>query len=62
MQVVVFLLIASVLVAGGFLYAFLRAVRQGQYDDLVTPSVRVLFDDLPLDPTTPDKARTSQEP
>jgi cbb3-type cytochrome oxidase maturation protein len=45
MKVVVLLLIASVLVAGGFLMAFLWAVRSGQYDDTVTPSLRMLRDD-----------------
>jgi cbb3-type cytochrome oxidase maturation protein len=40
-----FLLIAiSLLVALGFLGAFLRAVRSNQYDDDFTPSVRMLFD------------------
>jgi cbb3-type cytochrome oxidase maturation protein len=32
------------LVAGGFLVAFLWAVRHGQFDDRYTPSVRILFD------------------
>jgi cbb3-type cytochrome oxidase maturation protein len=35
----------SILVAGGFLAAFLWSVRSGQYDDDYTPSVRMLFDD-----------------
>lgn len=35
----------SMLVAGGFLFLFLMAVRKGQYDDDYTPSVRMLFDD-----------------
>jgi cbb3-type cytochrome oxidase maturation protein len=40
-----FLLIgASLLVAAGFLAAFLWSVRNGQYDDDYTPSVRMLFD------------------
>jgi cbb3-type cytochrome oxidase maturation protein len=40
-----FLLIgASILVAGGFLVAFLWSVKNGQYDDDYTPSVRMLFD------------------
>ena len=43
---VLFLLIGvSVIVAGGFLYAFIRSVRGGQYDDQYTPSVRILFDE-----------------
>jgi cbb3-type cytochrome oxidase maturation protein len=32
-------------VAVFFLYAFIRAVKSGQYDDDFTPSVRMLFDD-----------------
>jgi cbb3-type cytochrome oxidase maturation protein len=34
----------SILVAGGFLAAFLWSVKKGQYDDDYTPSVRMLFD------------------
>ncbi len=45
MSVIVILVFFSVLVAGGFLIAFLWAVRSGQYDDRYTPSVRILFDD-----------------
>jgi cbb3-type cytochrome oxidase maturation protein len=35
----------SILVAGGFLSAFLWSVRNGQFDDDYTPSIRILFDD-----------------
>ncbi|MGD9489139.1 MAG: cbb3-type cytochrome oxidase assembly protein CcoS [Calditrichaceae bacterium] len=35
----------SLIVAAGFLGAFLWAVKSGQYDDQYTPSVRILFDD-----------------
>ena len=43
---IIFVLIAlSLLVALGFLAAFFWAVRDGQYDDDYTPSVRILFDD-----------------
>jgi cbb3-type cytochrome oxidase maturation protein len=37
----------SILVAGCFLAAFLWSVKSGQYDDDYTPSVRILFDDIP---------------
>jgi cbb3-type cytochrome oxidase maturation protein len=37
------------IVAGGFLVAFLKSVKNGQYDDTYTPSVRMLFDDATLD-------------
>jgi cbb3-type cytochrome oxidase maturation protein len=45
MSVIILLIILGVLVAGGFLAAFLWAVRSGQYDDTVSPSVRMLFDE-----------------
>ncbi|MGD9900115.1 MAG: cbb3-type cytochrome oxidase assembly protein CcoS [Calditrichaceae bacterium] len=35
----------SLIVATGFLAAFLWAVKSGQYDDQYTPSVRILFDE-----------------
>ena len=45
MSVIYLLISISIFVAVGFLYAFIRAVRSGQYDDDYTPSVRMLFDD-----------------
>lgn len=45
MSVIIILLAASLLVAGGFLAAFLWSVKSGQLDDQYTPSVRMLFDD-----------------
>ncbi len=45
MSVVILLVGASLLVAGGFLAAYLWAVKSGQYDDKYTPSVRILFDE-----------------
>ena len=47
---IIFLLIGiSLLVALTFLGAFLWAVRNGQYDDDYTPSVRMLFEDEDVD-------------
>ncbi len=39
------LLAISVVVAIGFFIAFIISVRNGQYDDVYTPSIRMLFDD-----------------
>jgi cbb3-type cytochrome oxidase maturation protein len=44
MSVIIVLIIIGVVVASGFLVAFLWAVRSGQYDDTVSPAVRMLFD------------------
>jgi len=44
MSVIVLLIVAGGMVAGGFLIAFVWAVRSGQFDDTFTPAVRVLLD------------------
>ncbi|PPK87604.1 cbb3-type cytochrome oxidase maturation protein [Neolewinella xylanilytica] len=44
MIVILLLILLSLLIAGGFLLAFFWAVGTGQYDDEVTPSIRILFD------------------
>ncbi len=48
---IIFLLIAlSAMVALGFLYFFVWAVRTGQYEDDVTPAMRILLDDELVQP------------
>jgi len=45
MEALFVLIVASIIVAVGFLIAFIWNVKDGQYDDDYTPSVRMLFDD-----------------
>jgi cbb3-type cytochrome oxidase maturation protein len=45
MEVIIVLIVFSVIIAGGFLAAFIWANKSGQYDDTYSPSVRMLFDD-----------------
>ncbi|MEI7809437.1 MAG: cbb3-type cytochrome oxidase assembly protein CcoS [Verrucomicrobiota bacterium] len=45
MSVVIILILASLAVALLFLAGFVWAVRSGQYEDTLTPSMRVLADD-----------------
>ena len=45
MSVIYMLLTISIIVAVIFFVAFIFSVRQGQYDDSYTPSVRMLFED-----------------
>ncbi|GAL64725.1 MULTISPECIES: cbb3-type cytochrome oxidase assembly protein CcoS [Algibacter] len=45
MSVIYILLTISIIVAIGFFVAFIIAVRNGQFDDSYTPSVRMLFED-----------------
>lgn len=49
MSVIVVLIGGALLVAGGFLAAFIWAVRSGQYEDTCTPAVRMLFDEQATD-------------
>lgn len=44
MEVLFILIVISLIVAGGFLLAFIYSVKNGQYEDTYTPSVRMLFD------------------
>lgn len=44
MSALIILIAISITVAGGFLLAFLWSVKNGQYDDDYTPSVRMLFE------------------
>jgi cbb3-type cytochrome oxidase maturation protein len=45
MEVIYILLSVSILIAIGFLVAFVWSVKKGQYDDVVSPSIRILFED-----------------
>lgn len=45
MSVIYLLILISLIVAVCFLVAFLWAVKDGQYEDDYSPSVRILFDD-----------------
>jgi cbb3-type cytochrome oxidase maturation protein len=44
MSAIILLLIVSISVASLFLLAFIWSVKNGQYDDEVTPPMRMLFD------------------
>jgi len=50
MSILIVLVIVSLIMAGGFLIAFLWAVRTGQFDDNHSPSVRILQDE-PIPPS-----------
>jgi len=45
MNIVLIMIIVSLFIAIIFFILFIKSVKSGQYDDLYTPSVRMLFDD-----------------
>lgn len=55
MSVIYVLLAISLSVAAIFFTVFIISVRQGQYDDSYTPSVRMLFEDELVKPQSPQK-------
>lgn len=61
MSVIIILVIVGIVVAGGFLFGFIWAVRNGQYDDLYSPSVRILFDEPKTNESNQPDATTPGE-
>ena len=49
------LIIASLFIAIIFFILFVKSVKTGQYDDVYTPSVRMLFDDELVNDKSSDK-------
>lgn len=47
MNVIVLLILASLVLALVFLGGFIWAVKTGQFEDTITPSLRLLADDEP---------------
>ena len=45
MSMILIALPVTLALAGFFVVAFVRSARSGQYDDMETPAVRMLFDD-----------------
>ena len=52
----------AILLGLSFLYGFLRMVTQGQYDELDTPSHRMLLDDEIVRPTLPTLISSPLDP
>jgi cbb3-type cytochrome oxidase maturation protein len=45
MEIIVALIVVSLSIAVLFLLVFYWSVKSGQYDDMYTPSIRMLFED-----------------
>ncbi len=60
MSVIIILISASLLIALGFLIAFIWSVKTNQYEDDYTPSVRILFENDTKQ--LPDEEKEQQQP
>jgi cbb3-type cytochrome oxidase maturation protein len=54
MNVILILIFISLTLALGFLACFVWAVRSGQYEDTLTPSMRILSEDQPAKKDPPN--------
>ncbi len=61
MNIIYMLLGVSVIVALIFFIAFIISVKKGQYDDVYTPSVRMLFEDELMKPKQVKNQSDSKE-
>ncbi len=52
---------ASLLLAIGFLIAFIWSVRSNQYEDDYTPSVRMLFDNTTIQENKSETKKTNKK-
>ncbi len=60
MSIIYMLLAISVIVALVFFVAFIISVREGQYDDIYTPSVRMLFEDEIINEKTTETSKAKE--
>ncbi len=60
MNIIYMLLAISVVVALIFFIAFILSVKNGQYDDVYTPSVRMLFEDELVKPASEKKSSNTK--
>ena len=64
MSVIYVVLPLALVIAAGMVWAFMRSVRKGQFDDLETPALRMLFDDPPqrVVPPRPREPESGPDP
>ena len=61
MSVLFILILISALIAITFLIGFIWSVKSGQYDDTVSPSIRMLFNEPKQQKEEFEKAKTKAE-
>ena len=54
MSTIYLMIPVTLLIAGGFLLAYIWSVRNGQFEDTTTPAMRILPDDKPISPAASD--------
>ncbi len=60
MTVIFILILASLTLAGVFLGGFIWAVRSGQFEDICTPSMRILTEEARTSASAPPPAKAAK--
>jgi len=60
MSTIYLMIPVTLLIAGGFLLAYIWSVRNGQFEDTTTPAMRMLSDDKPISPAASDLETKNQ--
>ncbi|MDY7396663.1 cbb3-type cytochrome oxidase assembly protein CcoS [Aureibaculum sp. 2210JD6-5] len=60
MDIIFIMIGVSIVIAVVFFMLFIKSVKSGQYDDMYTPSVRMLFEDEFVDETPETKKSINQ--
>lgn len=60
MNTIYLMIPVTLLIAGGFLLAYVWSVRSGQFEDTCTPAMRILPDDKAVSAALPDLKTTKQ--
>lgn len=61
MDIIFVMISVSIVIAVVFFILFVKSVKSGQYDDLYTPSVRMLFDDEFVEKEDSSKAESEPD-
>ena len=61
MSTIYLMIPVTLLIAGGFLIAYIWSVRNGQFEDTTTPAMRILTDDKPISPEASDLETKNQK-
>lgn len=61
MSIIYMLLTISIIVAIVFFVAFIFSVKKGQYDDVYTPSIRMLFEDELVNTTSAKSKKITEQ-
>lgn len=61
MNIIFMLIIVSLFIAIIFFILFIKSVKTGQFDDVYTPSIRMLFDDELVKPDSSDNDKNNSK-